>query len=357
MLLCSGVRAEHLGCGVSASRCCLRHSGPPLSLCSFPVSSVRKPARRRMARSRMLLFAAFVLCFWALSSVPGSRVSMRGGLPSLLSLSGRGRTLVVYVYSFTDEEYERNLLFFLEHGVSPDDGCDYVLVMQEGAGVLRETRLPPLPPNVRLLSHPNSCFDWGTFGWVTTSQLDTSRYRYLILLNSSVRGPFLPSYWPADRHWTSVLTSRLSDGVKMVGATISCEASWKGGVLTGEKRQNPHVQSYLLAMDQVRFVGVVGWGGGGDCLGWMWCVEGRRGIVGRGTRADAHTGRPVHGPPPATAVAGGVDAWVLPPSLLRLPLSIFAPLHPASTPLPRSAERVRHPAPRRFGAALLRQVS
>ena len=61
----------------------------------------------------------------------------------------------------------------------------------------------------------------------------------------------------------------------------SCEGSWKGGVLTGEKRQNPHVQSYVVAMDQASLelvqedptvlrcysryhdaVWWVGWGGG-----------------------------------------------------------------------------------------------
>ncbi|KDD73356.1 hypothetical protein H632_c2260p0, partial [Helicosporidium sp. ATCC 50920] len=210
----------------------------------------RNASRRRSPTRPVFVGAVALLCLWALASSPGSPLSSRRGLGSLAALSGRARTLVVYVYSLTDEEYERNLLFFLEHGVSEDDGVDYVLVIQEGGGVIRPTHLPALPPNVRVLKHPNSCFDWGTFGWVSTSQVDVSGYQYLVLLNSSVRGPFVPAYWPKELHWTQVLTQRLSDEVKMVGATISCEASWKGGVLSGEKRQNPHVQSYLLAMDQ-----------------------------------------------------------------------------------------------------------
>lgn len=31
----------------------------------------------------------------------------------------------------TDPEYEDNLKYFLEKGVRPDDGCDYLLVVQE----------------------------------------------------------------------------------------------------------------------------------------------------------------------------------------------------------------------------------
>ena len=34
-------------------------------------------------------------------------------------------------------------------------------------------------------------------------------------------------------------------------ACCSCEGANKGGVLTGEMRRNPHVQSYVVATDQV----------------------------------------------------------------------------------------------------------
>ena len=112
--------------------------------------------------------------------------------------------------------------------------------------------LPRLPSNVRVVRHPNECFDWGTFGWVVNSGLvDTAPYKYFIFLNSSVRGPFLPPYWPAGVHWSRILSERLRGEVKLVGSTISCEGAFKGGVLTGEKRQNPHVQSYIVATDQV----------------------------------------------------------------------------------------------------------
>lgn len=68
----------------------------------------------------------------------------------------------------------------------------------QGGGVL-DTALPALPPNVRAVRHPNECFDWGTFGWaMETGAADTSRYRYVIFMNSSVRGPFLPAYWPVS---------------------------------------------------------------------------------------------------------------------------------------------------------------
>ena len=55
----------------------------------------------------------------------------------------------------------------------------------------------------------------------------------------------------AGLHWSKLLTSRLGPRVKLVGSTISCEPAWQGGNTTGAPRQNPHVQSYVMATDQV----------------------------------------------------------------------------------------------------------
>ena len=116
--------------------------------------------------------------------------------------------------------------------------------------------------------------------------------------------PLVACLLQRDVHWSKVLTQRLTDKVKLAGSTIrwvviglglvgrlggwelgwidftggggmagipqshtantrahphpprtacrSCEGANKGGVLTGEMRRNPHVQSYVVATDQVR---------------------------------------------------------------------------------------------------------
>ena len=57
--------------------------------------------------------------------------------------------------------------------------------------------LPSLPAHARYLFHNNSCFDWGTYGWaLDTDAVDTSPYEFIMFVNSSVRGPFLPPSWP-----------------------------------------------------------------------------------------------------------------------------------------------------------------
>ena len=50
--------------------------------------------------------------------------------------------------------------------------------------------------------------------------------------------------------WQDLLLSRLTERTKLVGPTISCESSPKGGNVNGEWRRNPHIQS-VFAMDKV----------------------------------------------------------------------------------------------------------
>lgn len=56
----------------------------------------------------------------------------------------------------------------------------------------------------------------------------------------------------------SAFTSRLTDSVRLVGSTISCEGSPLHGQRKGEWRRNPHVQSYAVATDAVRRAGPAG---------------------------------------------------------------------------------------------------
>jgi hypothetical protein len=173
---------------------------------------------------------------------------------SVLQIQRPTDTLVVYIFSNTDPEYANNLRFFLKHGVAADDGCDYVVVIQTGDDSKLLDPLPDAPPNVRFEYHPNSCYDWGTFGWLLdTNRVDPTAYKYFIFMNSSVRGPFLPPHVKGKVRWQEAMVAKLSDKVKLVGPTISCEGSPKEGNVDGEWRTNPHVQSYVVATDQVGF--------------------------------------------------------------------------------------------------------
>lgn len=44
---------------------------------------------------------------------------------------------MLYTYSNSDTEYERNLHYFVEHGMTDGDGCDYVIIVQEVSNLLQ----------------------------------------------------------------------------------------------------------------------------------------------------------------------------------------------------------------------------
>ena len=64
----------------------------------------------------------------------------------------------------------------------------------------------------------------------------------------NVRWPLCPSQ--VSLTWHRLLTQRLSDTIKLVGPIISCEGAAYRGNISGQWRTNPHVQSYVLAMDK-----------------------------------------------------------------------------------------------------------
>ena len=191
---------------------------------------------------------------------------------SLFPVPARGRSLVLLVHSENDGQHLSNLRYFIRKAVRCWHDADYVIIInRDDADDLNATdpfapwrlRLPALPSNARYVLHKNVCMDWGTFGWLLdlpsshSDAVNTALYRYFFLLNSSVKGPFLPSYLeermdpeqsvqcdaarrPSDSAalfpWFHVFSSRLSASVKLVGCTVSCEIDM-------------HVQSYFLALD------------------------------------------------------------------------------------------------------------
>lgn len=162
-------------------------------------------------------------------------------------------TLVVYVYSAKDAEEERNFAFFLRYGITGESSPTYRIIITHGHGVINFPRLPTLPPNAEYI-HTHSCSNtWGAIGAVI-NELPLAQYGYYMVVDSSVRGPFLPpyvtSYAPSSGfHWTDAFTSKIKEKVKLVGSTISCEGAPLSGNAAGQWRGNPAVSAHVWATD------------------------------------------------------------------------------------------------------------
>jgi hypothetical protein len=185
------------------------------------------------------------------------------------------------VYTHTDAPWrERNLRFFLRHGVVPAlaDGTpvDYTFVLHgpPPLGLFRELGVPyqvmvvtedrrqeaegevlswgqevPGRAAVRIVLRDNVGFDFCgarlvlQHGWAARA----GAYTHFVLTHSAVRGPFLPAYASAVLTWLDALLYQLSDSVRLVGATINCLGSLRAAA-SGAFRAL-HVQSHLLATD------------------------------------------------------------------------------------------------------------
>ncbi|KAK9803174.1 hypothetical protein WJX72_009038 [[Myrmecia] bisecta] len=160
------------------------------------------------------------------------------------------KTLVVYVFRNTDPEAVSNLNYFLQNGVAAHDGAQYIIAI-ESEIESDSLQLPALPTNAQFARPGLVCFETGIVGWVLydSGLVDVAKFTYVVWLNSSVRGPFLPVYLDPALRWHQLLTSRLVGGVKLVGATISC-AGLKVNPAHG-LLQLPHVQDSLVATDRV----------------------------------------------------------------------------------------------------------
>eukprot|EP01098_Paradermamoeba_levis_P015910 TRINITY_DN8342_c0_g1_i3.p1 TRINITY_DN8342_c0_g1~~TRINITY_DN8342_c0_g1_i3.p1 ORF type:complete len:432 (+),score=112.10 TRINITY_DN8342_c0_g1_i3:57-1298(+) len=189
---------------------------------------------------------------FVLSASPSSSSA---SLPS----STAGKTLIVYAY--LESGYaKKNLDFFLKLGVTERPDVDYVFIIQNFTATVEF----PNFSNVKIVKRENTCYDFGSWGLIFKSLPNFYHYKYYMVINSSIRGPFVPPIlWgtmydgvkhryqrrqkATDLHWSHVFTSRLNEVDRLSGIWISCLGLKEG--LLPKQFANPHVQSMLLAFE------------------------------------------------------------------------------------------------------------
>ena len=128
-------------------------------------------------------------------------------------------------------EYNLNVEFFIKHGLIEDPNVDFYFAVND-------PDLQMTVPGVTVINRKNEGLDFGAWSEVLLTNNLYQRYDYFVLLNSTVRGPFLP-VWADVKNWTELFIRKLNDQVKLVGTTVC--------TLT----DHPHVQSMLLVTDRV----------------------------------------------------------------------------------------------------------
>ena len=92
---------------------------------------MRKPAAPRSSRTRRTVaFVLACLVFIIVVSRAFTGVRRLTASSDSLSLTTSGKTLVVHIFADTDPEYLKNLRFFVQWGIDPNDDAEYVVVVQ-----------------------------------------------------------------------------------------------------------------------------------------------------------------------------------------------------------------------------------
>lgn len=143
--------------------------------------------------------------------------------------------LIVYSYSHSTEA-DKNVDFFLHHALHSK--ADFIFLLNSAHNITLPSR-----PNIRAIERENRCFDLGGYHEVLAAEPDLlKKYSRFIMLNASLRGPFLPS-WADGVCWSDAYWRKLSARVRVVGMTYNCAKTYSVPVA-------PHVQSMILATDQ-----------------------------------------------------------------------------------------------------------
>lgn len=143
----------------------------------------------------------------------------------------RDRPLVLVAYSQTDIA-QANLAFFLKHGLN--QRADFIFIINGESPEAHQ--MIPKETNIKIVQRPNDCYDLGAYSEVLTKDHLWKSYKKFILMNTSLRGPFMPSW--ADGCWMDMYLGKVTDEVKLVGMTGNCWPSW-------------HVQSMIWATDSI----------------------------------------------------------------------------------------------------------
>lgn len=72
---------------------------------------------------------------------------------------------------------------------------------------------------------------------VSTAALLCSKYKYFFFINSSVKGPFYPSYMPYGWHWTHAFLERFAPGSLSAQEDASAAAGSVAGDRAGTGRR------------------------------------------------------------------------------------------------------------------------
>ena len=144
--------------------------------------------------------------------------------------------LVLYVFS----EYNERVKQFLKNCIFYDEKTDFIIIINNPNANLT---IPANLKNVKVIIRNNIGYDFGGWSHALLKDKLYEKYDNFIFVNSSVIGPFLPSFFKGK--WTDIYINGLTQNVKLFGSTINTSTLDKS-----PNYFNSHVQSYIFSMNK-----------------------------------------------------------------------------------------------------------
>jgi len=145
--------------------------------------------------------------------------------------------LVLYVFS----DYNERVKQFLKNCIFYEDNIDFVIIVNNPNARLT---VPKNLKNVSVIVRDNIGYDFGGWSHALLKNNLYQKYDNFIFVNSSVIGPFLPSFFKGK--WTDIYLNGLTEKIKLFGSTINT-ASLDN---LPPNYFNSHVQSYIFSMNK-----------------------------------------------------------------------------------------------------------
>ncbi|KAK6340288.1 hypothetical protein TWF730_002052 [Orbilia blumenaviensis] len=126
------------------------------------------------------------------------------------------RPLITYVYYETPNA-RKNALFFIRHGLHFE--ADFIFIINGESNIVDQI---PVLSNIKIVRRGNTCFDLGAHAEVLTENNNAliNTYKRFILLNASIRGPFMPTW--SRECWSDAYLAKITEKNKLVGMTMNC---------------------------------------------------------------------------------------------------------------------------------------
>lgn len=147
--------------------------------------------------------------------------------------SPTGKILVVYVF----HELNSRVEMFLKLGVFKSDKIDFMFVCNNPH--FKFDRIRNFPNYVLTHTRENTGYDFGAYSFALTHENIYKKYDKYILMNSSCKGPYIPTYYKGN--WTEPFIDGLQGDVKLFGAMINPES---------HPTELAHVQTNIFAIDR-----------------------------------------------------------------------------------------------------------